>query len=1086
MRQKTLLLAFFLLVGFVVQAQQKITGVVTSSEDGLPIPGVSVVVKGQETLGTATNIDGQYSLTVPNDAQILLFTSVGMKEMEVTIEGRTKIDVVMEPQTLEMDEVVVIAYGTTTKKSFTGTASKVDAEKLEAKSVSNVTQALSGEVAGVQVINSNGQPGSSAAIRIRGIGSINGSRDPLYIVDGVPLQGDINSVSPSDIASMTVLKDASATSIYGSRGANGVVIITTKKGSKGDGTIEVDVKQGVNMRLWPGYDVIDSPESFVETSWSALQTRGYLLEQDGNTLAQGTPTDFANYYLFTDNKENPGLHSGYNMWAADGDQLIDPATGKFRTGVNRRYNPEKWEDELFQGARRTEASLRLSGGNENSTYYTSFSYLDDEGYYLNSDFERITGRVNLTHNVKTWLKGSMNMNFMNSTSNYAGGQDEDSNNGFWLVDNMPSLYPVYARDKDGNKIPDEILGGSVFDYGDGTYGVRRFASLTNAVATSTHDVVRQTNNQFSGKGRLEARFLKNFTLSSDFGMEYLNTGYDNLGNPFYGGSAEQGGSIYKVKGEYMSYTITNMLRYSNSFGVHNISAFIAQEASSYEYKRLSAFKSKLADPFGLELNNAVVSSPSSSYKIERTLASYFGQVLYDYDNKYFIQAVLRRDGSSKFINEKWGTFGSIGGAWVVSSESFMEPMQSIVNSLKLKASYGINGQQGGISSYSGYDLFTINNLDDELSFSFDTKGNKNLTWEESEQLQAGLEFELFGRLSGSIDWYQKNTNNLLYPKRVSPSSGYAILQVNDGEMRNSGFEVDLHADIYRGNALTIRAGFNAAFENNEITHMPIDNATGMEKIIDQQGIYGRTVGRSMYDIYTREYAGVNSDNGAAQWYRYYNEKEDGSKEYIRDWASYMHDNKGNIGTIGKETTTTASLATEKWIDKSPIPTVRGSFNLNATYKGFTVTALFNYSLGGYGYDGNYAALMDDGLIGGNNWHKDIKNAWKQPGDITDVPAITGGLSETGINYSQATVTSDRFVTKTDYLALNNIRLSYDFNKNLIERIGLKGLRVFVSGDNLWVGTKRDGYYPNLSEVGGSSTYQYVALTSFTGGINIKF
>ncbi len=1083
MKKLSILLAFFMLVGFVVQAQQKITGTVTGAEDGLPIPGVSIYVKGNQTLGTATNIDGQYTLTVPEDAQVLVFSSVGMQDMEIAIEGRTVIDAVMQAETLEMDEVVVIAYGTTTKESFTGTAAKVDAEKLEAKNVSNVTQALSGEVAGVQVINSNGQPGSSANIRIRGIGSINGSREPLYIVDGVPLQGDINAISPTDIASMTVLKDASATAIYGSRGANGVVIITTKKGSRGDGTIEVDVKRGVNMRLWPGYDVYESPEAFVEKGWSALRTQAFLIGEDGGNYGYATPEDYANAYLFTGSASNPGLHSGYNMWNADGDELINPATGQFNSGISRRYTPEKWEDVIFQDANRTEASLRLSGGNESSTYYTSFSYLDDEGYYLNSDFERITGRVNVTHNVKEWLKGSMNMNFMNSKSNYGGGQDEDSNNGFWLVDNMPPVYPVYGRDAEGNKIIDPVLGTPVFDFGDDTYGIRRFASLTNAAATSTYDVVTQENNQVSGKGSLEARFLKNFTVSSDFGMEYLHTAYDELGNPFYGGSAEQGGSIYKVKGEYMTYTITNMLRYSNKFGDHNVSAFVAQEASSYEYKRLAAFKSKLADPFGMELNNAVVSSPSSSYTIDRTLESYFGQVLYDYDNRYFLQGVVRRDGSSKFINNKWGTFGSVGGAWLISNESFMESF-GFLNTLKLKASYGIIGEQGGIGSYAGYDLFSINNLNDELSFAFDEKGNKDLTWEEAEMLQVGLEFEMFKRISGSIDYYRKNTNNLLYPKRVSPSSGYAIIQVNDGEMLNSGLEVVLNAELYKGNELSINAGFNAAFEHNEITHMPIDNATGQEKVIDQDGLYGRTVGRSLFDIYTREWAGVNPDNGAAQWYKYVNVLEDGTRDDIRDWATYMANNE--IGTIEKEVTSDYSEATEKYIDKSPIPTVRGSFNLNASYKGFAVTALFNYSLGGYGYDFNYATLMHDGQVGSNNWHKDIEGAWKQPGDITDVPAITGGLTSTGVNYSNANRTSDRFVTKTDYLALNNVRLSYNFNKNLLDKIGLKGLRLFVSGDNLWVSTKRDGFFPNTSEVGASSRYQYVALTSFTGGINIKF
>jgi TonB-linked SusC/RagA family outer membrane protein len=833
------------------------------------------------------------------------------------------------------------------------------------------------------------------------------------------------------------------------------------------------------MRLWDGYDVMNSPEEFVETAWSAMKTRGSLL---GNA----SPTDYANANLFAGSN---GLDADYNLWDADGDQLIDPSTGTFRSGVNRRYTPDTWSDVLFQSAKRTETSLRFSGGNDGSTYFTSLSYLDDEGYYLNSDFSRITGRTNITNTVKEWLKSTVNMSFMRSESNYGGGQDEDSNNGFWLVDNMPSVYPVYGRDASGAKVIDPILETAVFDYGDGSYGTRRFASLTNAAATSTYDVVKQINNQFSGKTGLEARFLKDFTFTSDFGVEYLNTAYTELGNPFYGGSSGQGGSIYKVKGEYLAWTMTNMLRWSKAFGDHNISAFIAQEASAYEYHRTSNFKSKLADPFGEELNNAIISSPASGYTIARTLESYFGQVIYDYQSKYFLQLVVRRDGSSKFINEKWGTFGSIGGAWLVSNESFFSPLKPMVNEMKLKASYGIIGEQGGIDSYSGFDLFSIGNLNDELSFAFDSKGNKDLTWEESRQTQVGAEFKLFNRVTGSVDYYNKLTTNLLYPKRVAPSSGYAIIQVNDGEMVNSGLEVQLRGDLYNGNDLTISLGVNAAFEHNEITHMPIDNATGEEKILDKSGIYGRTAGRSLYDIYTREYAGVDAATGAAQWWSYYNELADGTKEYFVDYESYMAENEGNIGTIGKEKTDNYSLATSKFIDKSPIPTVRGSFDLSASYKGFTISALFAYSLGGYGYDGNYAALMDDGLIGGNNWHKDMHDAWQEPGDVTDVPAITGGLSTSGadaVNYSNANRTSDRFVTKTDYLALNNVRISYDFSEKFNNKIGLKGLRIFAAGDNLWVTTKRAGFYPNLSEVGGSSRYQYVALTTFTAGINIKF
>ncbi|TKG96392.1 SusC/RagA family TonB-linked outer membrane protein [Puteibacter caeruleilacunae] len=1079
MRKFALLLTLLVTLGVqgVFAQTKQITGTVTSADDGSTLPGVSVVVKGT-TVGTVTDLDGKYSLTVPEDAKILLFSFVGMLTQEVEITG-TSVNVAMKADVVGVDEVIVVGYGTATKRSFTGTAAKVDAERIEMKNVSNISQALSGEVAGVQVIGDNGQPGKSAKIRIRGIGSINGSREPLYIVDGVALNGgDINSIAPSDIESTTVLKDASATAIYGSRGANGVVVITTKKGKAGKNSIEVDMKYGTNWRHLPEYDVFTSPEAYTETAWSALKTRGMLLGKDD-------PAGYASAMLFSDDSDDPGFHAPYNMWNKAGNELINPETGKFNSGVSRKYTPEKYEDALFQGAKRMEVGLRMSGGNEMTTFYSSINYLNDEGYYLNSDFERYTGRLNVDHKIRKWLKGSVNMGYMRSVSNFGGGQDEDSNNGFWLVANMPPIYPVYGRDADGNKVKDSVLGGYVFDYGDGTFGNRRFASLTNAVGTSTYDVNKTTRNAFSGVSKLEATFLKDFTLSSTFGVQYLNSARDNLGNAFYGGSEKQGGSIYKRKREWFVYNMTNMLRYLKEFGDHTVNAFIAQEASKIDYQRMSAFKSGLVDPWGLELDNAVVSSPSSSYREELMLSSYFGQVSYDYDEKYFFNGVIRRDGSSKFINDKWGTFGSVGLAWVMSKESFMNGID-FINDLKLKTSYGIIGEQGGIGVYDSYTMYEVSNQNDKIALTEEHIGNPDLTWEEAKMFQAGVEFNLFRKVNGSVDYYRKNTDNLLFEKRVAPSNGFAIIQVNDGKMRNSGLEIELDADIINTNDLTVNFRINGAFEDNEITAMPIDG-TGKQKVLDVDGAFGRSVGHSLFDYYMPEYVGVDSQTGLAQWNKYYNDVN-GTKEYIKDMPLYLSQNADKIGTIGKEKTTYYADATNVYIDKSPIPTVRGSFGLNVDYKGFGLTALFNYSLGGYGYDYNYATLMEDSEIGGNNWHKDIQNAWKQPGDITDVPAITGAVSlgtkET--NYNSSNRRSDRFITKTDYLALSNISLSYSFTKTVLNRISLKGLKLFVSADNLWVTTKRTGFYPNTSEVGESDRYQYVPLTNVTAGVNIKF
>lgn len=1063
----------------VISAQIKtITGAIKSANDGSSIPGASVQVKGTGT-GSISDVDGNYSIQVSGNNVVLIFKFIGMKTIEIPVEDKEVINVLMEVASADIDEVLVIGYGTTTKQTFTGTATKVDSKNIEAKNVSNITQALQGEVAGVQVINSNGQPGSKASLRIRGIGSINGSSDPLYIVDGIPVQGDLNSISPSDIESSTILKDASATAIYGSRGANGVVIITTKQGKKGKSEIAIDVKSGTNLRLLPEYNVFTNPEEYVETAYSALYTQGRL-------LGERDPGKYANTYLFNSNSRSPGFDSYYNLWSKPGAELIDPQSMTFWPGSSRRYNPEKWSDELFQASSRNEAGVRISGGTDKNSFYTSFNYLNDKGYYLNSDYQRFTGRSNIKHEIRPWLEGTLNMSFMHATSNFAGGQDTDSNNGFWFAANMPPIYPVYARNADGTLVNDEKLGGYQFDYGDGRFGRRRFGALTNAVATSTLDVVRRYRNQFGGNSRLVAKIYSGLTYESTFGLEYLTSDFDNLGNAFYGGSAEQGGSIFKNKDNYLAFTATNLLRYKTSVGSHTFNGFIAHEGTALEYKTLSTFKTNLADPFSLELNNAVINNPAGSYKIDYALSSYFGQIAYDFDEKYFVQAVLRRDGSSRFKENKWGTFGSISAAWVLTSEAFMESFTDKLNNLKVKASYGVNGEQRGLSAYTGYSFYQVSNLNDLVALSPQSIGNPNLTWERASMYQVGAELEAFNRINLDIDYYVKNTNNLIFQKRIAPSLGYAIIDVNDGTMVNSGVEISFKSTVFENDAWLIDVGVNGAFERNKIKSMPIETSTGKQKVINVNGIYAFSVGRSIYDIYTVEYAGVNTDNGASMWYRYYDEKANGSINYITDMETYLHENKDRVGTIKKETTTNYWDATNKYVDKSPIPTVRGAFNLSATYNNIELTALFAYSLGGHAYDGNYATLMGDDLVGSNNWHKDIQYAWKKPGDITGVPAITSGYTSGDINYNHANRTSTRFITSTDYLALNNIVLAYTFNKNLLDKVKLKGLKVYASADNLWVGTKRKGFYPNTSETGASSVYQYVPMTSISGGLNIKF
>jgi len=1076
--KKSLLLSFIFVFALVVQvlAQNRtVTGKVTDQETGQGLPGVTVLVKGTST-GTATGVDGGFSISVPSDNATLVFRYVGYDNKEVAVGGQSSINVQLGQASETLSEVVVVGYSTTTQQSFTGTAKAVSGEKLESKSVANVSQALAGEVSGVRVINTSGQPGTVATIRIRGFGSVNGNRDPLYVVDGVPFNGSINSINPADIESTTILKDAAATAIYGSRGANGVVVITTKTGRGKKNYIEADANFGTNVELLPRYNVIKSPEQFIGLTWESLYNEGVAESKNPKSdFYGGDPVEWANTFLFD---EEYGVNPKYNLWNADAAGLIDPLTRTVRSGVTRRYNPESWEDYGFQGSNRSEVNVKFGGANGKTNYYSSFGYLNDVGYIVNSDYQRLSARLNVTQEINKWLTGGFNFNYARTETNN-NGQSSDSGSIFWFVDNIPSIYPLFTRDAEGKFVADPIFGGNQFDYGIG----RGFGALTNAIADATYDVNRHNRNELNGSASLNVNIMDGLTLENRFGAQYYHNKYVNRGNKYYGSSATQNGSLYHQRTDLFSYNLLNLLRYNKSFGLHTVEALAAHEYTDWDRSLLTASAYNLVDPNTEDLGNAIVQNPSSGYSDRYGLESYFGQINYDFDRKYFLSATVRRDGSSRFRKDKWGTFGSIGAGWMISSEDFMSN-QNIFNTLKLKASYGLIGDQAGVGFYPGYDIFNIDNLNDQPAFSFQTKGNQDLTWETSRQFQTGIDFEIGKRLSGSVDYYIKNTSDLIFERRVGPSIGYALIQVNDGNLRNQGLEFDLTGDIFQGKDYRLSLNVNGEIFTNKITEMPIEPSTGLPKHIDVQGSYAWAKGHSIYDYYLREWAGVDPQDGKGMWNVMYKDANGNGSfdagEQITNLEDYLYKNPDvNASDLKTATTKVYSQATLKYNGKSAIPDVRGAFNLTAGYKGFDLSTQLLYSVGGYAYDNVYSSLMHNGTAGGNNWHQDIMNRWQKPGDVTDVPLLDNEVSP---NFRSA---STRFLTKANYLVLNNVRLSYTLPSAVISKYGLGGLSVWVSGDNLWINTARKGFNPSTAETGSSSTYRYSPLSTFTAGLRVK-
>jgi TonB-linked SusC/RagA family outer membrane protein len=1064
----------------VAVAQQTVSGSVTD-ESGIPLPGATVIEKGTRN-GTTSDFDGNYSISVGANA-ILEFSFVGYQTVEITVGSQSNIDVSFQPSN-QLDEVVVTGFSEVSKKSFAGSAKVVDGENISQKSFTNVSQALAGEVAGVSVFNTSGQPGSVSTIRIRGFGSVNGSQAPLYIVDNAPFGGSLNDINPNDIKSVTVLKDASATSLYGAKGANGVIVITTKRGKDNGNSVNVQVKSGTNYQGIGRYETIRSPEEYIGIAWDGVYQRGLILN-DGD---QAAAVAFANANLF----EFPGnagvsdISPIYNMWSVgtteDGNvnvgNLIDPATGQVRSGIARRYTPENWEEFAFQDASRNEVNVTVSNVSENSSVYTSIGFIDDKGYAANTDYQRLNGRLAATHKIGSFINVNTSLNYTQSESNQ-NGQSSSSSSQFWWIDNLPPIYPLYRRDADGNKIPDPIYGGFLFDYGleDG----RGFGFATNGVADSQININRSRNNSVNFNNDTRIQLAEGLTLENNFAYQYFMNDGISLNEPFYSPAQGQGGVVTRSRSETKNYTIRTGLRYKKTFGDLDLSAFVSHVATQYDFNFLSAQRSKLVLPFGTDIANGVVNAPGNGYTDEETSESYVANATLDFKDKYFLGLTFNRDGSSRFINNRWGNFYSVGGAWVLSEENFMSNSK-FFDFLKFKASFGVQGNQGGVGLYPGYNIYSINNLADNISLAFSTKGNKDLTWESTNLANIGFEFEAGGFVSGSIEAYRKTTTDMFFDRRVGPSVGYALITVNDGELVNKGLEFDLDFDLVNKQDFSLSLGLNGETFTNELTAMPIDPATGEQQKLDISGSYGRTVGRSLYDWYIPVYAGVNSDTGAAQWERNFDDK-DGSGDYsdgdviINSLTQYLNDNPEAV--VAQDITEVYAEATDKFIDKTIIPDVRGAIRFNASFKQFSLSALFNYQLGGYAYDSAYASLMSNNYPGVNNFHIDIRNRWMKSGDTSDIPRQDSRYQV------QQNATSTRFLTKSDFIALNNIRLGYNVPKTFVNKYGIQQADLYVTGDNLWLASKRQGFNPATSITGGSSIYRYNPLSTIVFGLNVK-
>ena len=1044
--------------------QVQVTGTVKDNA-GNPVAGATILVEGT-TNGTTSNADGSYSISAASDATLLV-SFIGYQSQKLAIAGKTRIDIVLKEDSQAIDDVIVVAFGTAKKEAFTGSAAVIKSDDIAKSQQSNVAQALAGKVAGVQLTNTSGQPGQSPDIRIRGFSSLNAGNGPLWIVDGMPYSGDLNNLNPNDIESMTVLKDAASNALYGARGANGVVMITTKKARSKEAVISFDAKWGVNSRAVKDYEYITDPAQFYEVHYGALK-RYYLdsgySEIQAHSLANQNLTASANdgglgYMVYTlpEGQEFIGINGKVNPQATLGRRVV-------YEGEEYYIQPDNWTDAAFRHSLRQEYNISISGSGEKTSVYASAGYLDNQGIAYNSDMQRFTSRLKVDYQAKKWLKMGANINY--SRFNYDqiddGGASNSSGNVFAYTTTVGPIYPLYIRDGNGNIRYTED-GIMMYDYGHNAGMERSIFTDSNALSDSRLDTSNAEGNAFNGTTYFDISFLKDFKFTFNAGVTVDETRSTSIMNPYFGQYKSEEGLIGKGHSRQLEYNTQQILNYTKQLGAHNLNVMVGHEYYNARSYSLSASKSHMLTQENDELSGAVIDKQSAgSSRSEYNNEGYFARVMYDYSSKYFFSASFRRDASSRFHpDHRWGNFWSLGGAWILSREDFMAGTQEWLDNLKVKASIGSQGNDN-IGNFQYTNTYTIENANGEVSTVFNSKGSKNITWETNSNFNAGVEFSfLRGMVTGGVEYFLRKTTDMLLSFPVPPSQGYSSYYANVGDMRNSGIEIELNYTPIRTDKIVWDINLNMTHLRNKITMLPQERRN---KVVEGYGGYvsGSTFfgeGLPMYTFYMKKYAGVSSE-GESMWYM------------------DQTDADGNV--IGRTTTTEYAKASD-YLCGDPIPDLYGGFGTSLSCYGFDLSVAFTYQIGGLAYDSGYAAAMYSpaNKSTGMNWHKDILNAWTAENSTSNIPRLQ--YEDQNQNGQ-----SDRFLMNASYLNLQNINLGYTLPAKLSQKLGIDRIRIYLACENVYYWSKRQGFDPRYSYSGSTSQATYSPVRTISGGINLQF
>lgn len=1071
------LLSFFLASCMFITAafaqERAISGRVTSSEGG-PIQNVSVRAG---RAATQTDAQGQYTIQAATGAT-LTFTAVGYGDVTAVVGSSNTINIVMTPSTQEIDEVIVVGYGTVRKQDFTGSAMTVTSKNLDKRPITNPLVALQGAGPGVQTTTPGGAPGSSPSVLVRGVGSYSADYSALYIVDGVEFTGGFANINPEDVESISVLKDASTIAIFGSRGANGVVVVTTKKGSGDRARLDAKVQLGVNQNGDPGYDVVN-PGEYYELMWEAYKNSLIY----ATSAAEQVPADIAaqiasgklprnaagqqvwNGRTFQDVVQYLGNYNAFNVANSD----LVSVDGKINPSAQLRWADDlNWIDQASRNGRRNEYNVTFSNSiNRRTDLYASLNYLDEEGWGLRSSMERYGARLNVNSQVTKWLKAGVNVFAnMNKYNNAASGGG--INNPFYFSRGIAPIYPVHLWDPvTGQPVYDD-LGNHRFDYGNNvaSHGLSRpFNQGRHAIAETLLNLDRSSRDFIGARAYMDFSILPSLTFSLSLAPEVTNNGSESYENTEVGDGAPAG-RYRQSWGRTFGYTLLQSLRYINSFDKHNVNVFAAHEAFSTQSTGISGMRQGQGfQNFLLFSNFTDINSLSSSLS-ERAMESYFTQAEYNYDSKYYVFGSVRYDGDSRFpVANRWSPFWSLGAAWRLERENWFNV--DWVSGLKLRASYGRLGNSNvGTYPYQPGYAIGVNNASAPGTV-LSSLGSPDLRWEGQNPLTLGLDFSLFNhRLTGTFDYYRKTSDGLLFSVNQpyhngGTTSGSFSVDKNVGDMENKGIELQLTGQLIRKEDFNWSMTFNFTTIHNKLITLPEEYRK--KGIVSSP--YKRMEGYSVYEYYTRKFYGVDPDNGRVLY--------KGVTE-----GSYSPTNANIIIRNGDTLTYDQNIAKQDWLGKSALPKAYGSLANNLSYKNFEFGFVLQYSVGGYAIDGQYGGYMSAGPSNGANLHKDLLKGWRKPGDVTDIPRMD--LLKT----AEFGAASDRFLERSDYLNLSAINLGYRLPSTTAARLGVNSLRLYASAENLAYVTARKGFNTLSSFTGaaGNSSYSFSRTVVF--GINV--